>query len=60
MPKDEEIKDVFDVWMEFIENPISNKLEKAEMTIEEIKEAKNKLLRLIQVIKKECNMKIEE
>ena len=32
--------------MEFIENPISNKLEKAEMTIQEIKEAKNELLRL--------------
>ena len=46
MPKNEEIKDVFDAWMEFIENPISNKLEKAEMTIQEIKEAKNELLRL--------------
>lgn len=45
-PKNEEIKDVFDAWMEFIENPISNKLEKAEMTIQEIKEAKNELLRL--------------
>ena len=33
--------------MEFIENPISNKLQKAEMTIQEIKEAKNELLRLI-------------
>ena len=32
--------------MEFIENPISNKLEKSEMTIQEIKEAKNELLRL--------------
>ena len=46
LPKNEEIKDVFDAWMEFIENPISNKLEKAEMTIQEIKEAKNELLRL--------------
>ena len=46
MPKNEEIKDVFDAWMEFIENPISTKLEKAEMTIEEIKEAKDELLRL--------------
>lgn len=45
-PKNEEIKDVFDAWMEFIENPISNKLEKAEMTIQEIKEEKNELLRL--------------
>ena len=43
---DKEIKDVFDAWMEFIENPISNKLQKAEMTIQEIKEAKNELLRL--------------
>ena len=42
----EEIKDVFDAWMEFIENPISNKLEKAEMTIQEIREAKSELLRL--------------
>nr|WP_243280520.1 Rpn family recombination-promoting nuclease/putative transposase [Clostridium sp. 1001271B_151109_B4] len=33
LPKNEEMKDVFDAWMEFIENPISNKLEKAEMTI---------------------------
>ncbi len=32
--------------MEFIENPISNKLQKVEMTIQEIKEAKNELLRL--------------
>ena len=32
--------------MKFIENPISNKLQKAEMTIQEIKEAKNELLRL--------------
>ena len=32
--------------MEFIENPISNKLQKAEMTTQEIKEAKNELLRL--------------
>ena len=32
--------------MEFIENPISNKLEKAEMTIEEIREAKNELIKL--------------
>ena len=32
--------------MEFIENPISNKFQKAEMTIQEIKEAKNELLRL--------------
>ncbi|WP_304406532.1 Rpn family recombination-promoting nuclease/putative transposase [uncultured Clostridium sp.] len=31
---------------EFIENPISNKLEKAEMTIQEIKEAKDELFRL--------------
>ncbi len=46
LPKNEEIKDVFDAWMEFIENPISNKLQKAEMTIQEIKEAKNELLRL--------------
>ena len=46
LPKNEEIKDVFDAWMEFIENPISNKLEKSEMTIQEIKEAKNELLRL--------------
>ena len=46
LPKNEEIKDVFDAWMEFIENPISNKLEKAEMNIQEIKEAKNELLRL--------------
>ena len=46
LPKNEEIKDVFDAWMEFIENPISNKLEKAEMTIQEIKEEKNELLRL--------------
>ena len=46
LPKNEEIKDVFDAWMDFIENPISNKLEKAEMTIQEIKEAKNELLRL--------------
>lgn len=46
LPKNEEIKDVFDAWMEFIENPISNKLEKTEMTIQEIKEAKNELLRL--------------
>ena len=46
LPKNEEIKDEFDAWMEFIENPISNKLEKAEMTIQEIKEAKNELLRL--------------
>ena len=30
----------------FIENPISNKLEKAEMTIQEIKEAKYELFRL--------------
>ncbi|MCI9304381.1 MAG: Rpn family recombination-promoting nuclease/putative transposase [Clostridium sp.] len=30
----------------FIENPISNKLEKAEMTIQEIKEAKDELFRL--------------
>ena len=44
--KDAEIKDVFDAWMEFIENPISNKLEKAELTIEEIKEAKRELLKL--------------
>ena len=33
--------------MEFIENPISNKLQKVEMTIQEIKEAKNELLRLL-------------
>ena len=46
LPKNEEIKDVFDAWMEFIDNPISNKLEKAEMNIQEIKEAKNELLRL--------------
>ena len=46
LPKNEEIKDVFDAWMEFIENPISNKLEKAEMTIQEIKEAKDELFRL--------------
>ena len=46
LPKNEEIKDVFDAWMEFIENPISNKLEKAEMTIQEIREAKSDLLRL--------------
>ena len=46
LPKNAEIKDIFDAWMEFIENPISNKLEKVEMTIEEIKEAKNELLRL--------------
>ena len=46
LPKNEEIKDLFDAWMEFIENPISNKLQKAEMTIQEIKEAKNELLRL--------------
>lgn len=46
LPKNEEIKDVFDAWMEFIENPISNKLEKAEMTIQEIREAKSELLRL--------------
>nr|WP_302654585.1 hypothetical protein [uncultured Clostridium sp.] len=46
LPKNEEIKDVFDAWMEFIENPISNKLQKVEMTIQEIKEAKNELLRL--------------
>ena len=46
LPKNEEIKDVFDAWMEFIENPISTKLKKAEMTIEEIKEAKDELLRL--------------
>ena len=31
---------------EFIENPISNKLEKEEMTIQEIKEAKDELFRL--------------
>ena len=42
LPKDAEIKDVFDAWMEFIENPISSKLEKAELTIEE----KNELLKL--------------
>ena len=46
LPKDAEIKDVFDAWMEFIENPISSKLEKAELTIEEIREAKNELLKL--------------
>ena len=46
LPKNEEIKDVFDAWMEFIENSISNKLEKAEMTIQEIREAKSELLRL--------------
>jgi hypothetical protein len=32
--------------MEFIENPISNKLEKAEMKIQEIKEVKSELLNL--------------
>lgn len=46
LPKDEEIKDVFDAWMEFIENPISNKLEKAELTVQEIREAKSELLKL--------------
>lgn len=46
LPKDEKVKDVFAAWMEFIENPISNKLEDTELTVQEIREAKSELLKL--------------
>lgn len=42
----EDISDMFTAWMEFINNPISTKLNKVELDREEIKEAKEELIRL--------------
>ena len=47
MPEDDnEITDIFTAWIEFIKNPISGKLSKMEMTVEEIREAKEELFRI--------------
>ena len=47
MPEaDSEITDVFTAWIEFIKNPISSNLKQMEMTVEEIREAKEELFRI--------------
>ena len=47
MPEaDSEITDLFTAWIEFIKNPISTNLRQMEMTVEEIKEAKEELFRI--------------
>ncbi len=47
MPEaDSEITDIFTAWIEFIKNPISANLKQMEMTVEEIKEAKEELFRI--------------
>ena len=47
MPEaDSEITDIFTAWIEFIKNPISSNLKQMEMTVEEIKEAKEELFRI--------------
>ena len=47
MPEaDSEITDLFTAWIEFIKNPISTNLKQMEMTVEEIKEAKEELFRI--------------
>ena len=44
--KSEEISDMLEAWVAFIKNPISEAINKLEMTNSEIKEAKEELLRL--------------
>ena len=47
MPEaDSEITDIFTAWIEFIKNPISSNLKQMEMTVEEIREAKEELFRI--------------
>lgn len=43
---DEEIVDVLEAWIKFINNPIDKDIEKLEMNVHEIKEAKAELIRL--------------